>query len=75
MDIYTTATVLGVAFLMLFSYRQGIKDGQRVKDNKPLQKIANLPVIEKKKDTKDLTIEEQIANLASYQPGAKDGKD
>ena len=73
MDILTTATILGVAFLMVFAYRQGLKDGQRVKDNKPLDKIVSLPSVEKK-ETKGLSLEEQIANLATYQPGAKDGK-
>jgi hypothetical protein len=67
---YIIAAVV-VVFLCLFCYRQGIKDGRALKENKPLEKIVKIPLEKKEKETKgELTLQEQLANLMAY-PGDK----
>jgi uncharacterized membrane protein YdjX (TVP38/TMEM64 family) len=57
--------IIGAA-VAFFCYRQGLKDGQRVKENKPIEKI--LPKSEAKKE------ERKASTVSQYLGANGDGK-
>ena len=59
-------TLIGilVAFIGIFMYRQGVKDGRSVKENKPLEKV--IPTTSKDPEPDENLI--QFENLMNYQP-------
>ena len=68
--------IVVVSFAMGFiTYRQGVKDGQRLHRDQTIEPIIKSPVavvkqaiIAKETEIKDKTIEQGIANLTGYNP-------
>ena len=60
-----TLTGILVAFMGVFMYRQGIKDGRSVKENKPLEKVVSH--VSSKEENPDENMR-QLENLINFQP-------
>ena len=60
-----TLTGILVAFMGVFMYRQGVKDGRSVKENKPLEKVV--PHVSHKEEKPDENMR-QLENLINFQP-------
>ena len=67
--IVTMVTTALFSVLGLLAYRQGLKDGRAIKDDKPLEEIKPkvLPMFKvEKKDFKDDYYDKIIANINNY---------
>lgn len=72
-----TITGIFVTFICVWCYRQGIKDGRSVKEDKPLEKVKE-PKPEKitKEDKKQIEeLQNQFENLMNFQPNFTEVRD
>lgn len=67
MELIYLAAALVVVFLCLFCIRQGYKIGRAEKQDRPLEKIVEIPQKEKK-DTDENSMDNQFAAWSGYQP-------
>ena len=74
--IVTAITSLFISLMVILAYRQGIKDGRAIKDNKPLEEIKPkvLPMFKvEKKDATEEYYNKVMTNLSNYN-GSSEGQ-